>query len=151
MDDMVFLVPFDGSPLAEAALRRANEFARHADAEVVALSVVPEEASYAEERGWIDAHDHTDSEAVAQQLEARVAELAPDATFRWEVPKDTSSIASTTTDVARCIRQVAYELDVEIVFVGSENAGRVAPPVNSVGSPVSEDPAYDVFIVRHAE
>jgi hypothetical protein len=34
------------------------------------------------------------------------------------------------------------------VFVGSENAGRVSTPISSVGSPVSEDPDYDVHIVR---
>jgi hypothetical protein len=36
------------------------------------------------------------------------------------------------------------------VFIGSENAGRVSTPVCSVGAPVSEDPRYDVHIVRHA-
>jgi len=60
-------------------------------------------------------------------------------------------MASVTTDVVRTIREVAHEVDASIVFVGSENAGRVSTPVSSVGAPVSEDPGYDVHIVRHAD
>lgn len=148
---MVYLIPFDGSPLAEAALQRARDFAGDTGAEVVAISAVPAEEKYAEERGWVDHGERFDPEAVARGLEARVGELAPDASFRWEVPEHGSTMASTSTDVARTIRQVAHELDAEVVFVGSENAGRVAAPVTSVGSPVSEDPSYDVFIVRDAD
>ena len=62
-----------------------------------------------------------------------------------------SSVASVTTDVVRTVRVVAQEVDATIVFVGSENAGRVSTPVSSVGAPVSEDPRYDVHIVRHVE
>ena len=59
-------------------------------------------------------------------------------------------MASITTDVIRTIRAVAHELDVSVIFIGSENAGRVSTPVSSVGAPVSEDPGYDVYISRHA-
>lgn len=148
---MVYLVPFDGSPLAEAALQRAREVGGDTGTEIVALSVVPDEATYAADRGWIDDREPFDPETVARHLESRVGELAPGVSFRWEVPEDASTVASTTTDVARTIRQVAHALDASVVFVGSENAGRVASPVTSVGSPVSEDPSYDVFIVRHAD
>ena len=118
---MTYLVPFDGSPLAEAALARAVEFA-------AALE-----------------------EEVADRLRSQVAEIAPDATFRCEHPEDVSSVASVTTDVVRTIRVVAQEVGASIVFIGSENAGRVSTPVCSVGAPVSEDPRYDVHIVRHAD
>lgn len=148
---MVYLVPFDGSPLAAAALRRAREVAGDTATDVVVLSVVPDDATYAADRGWVDEDGRFDPGTVARRLESRAAELAPGADFRWEIPEDASTVASTTTDVARTIRQVAHELDAEVVFVGSENAGRVAAPVTSVGSPVSEDPSYDVFIVRHAD
>ena len=50
---MTLLVPFDGSDLAESALKRAREFASYRDEEVVALTVVPEDESFATERGWI--------------------------------------------------------------------------------------------------
>lgn len=148
---MVYLVPFDGSALSEAALVRAREFAEHADRQVIALSVIPADDEYARERGWADPDGTFDPASVAGRLEADVAEIAPDATFRWEETEAVSTLASTTMDVSRAIRTVAHEVEADVVFIGSENAGRVAAPVTSVGEPVSEDPAYDVFIVRHPE
>ena len=120
--------------------------------EVVALSVVPvDERDFAVERGWIDDGEAYDPDAVVDRLRSQVAEIAPDATFRCERPEDVSSVASVTTDVVRTIRVVAQEVGASIVFIGSENAGRVSTPVCSVGAPVSEDPRYDVHIVRHAD
>jgi nucleotide-binding universal stress UspA family protein len=147
---MTLLVPFDGSDLSVAALDRATEFASFMDEPVVVLSVVPaDHPEFAVERGWVDSEDAYDPERVAERLETAVAETAPDAEFRCEMPADVSSIASVTTDVVRTIREVANELDARIVFIGSENAGRVSTPVTSVGAPVSKDPGYDVHIVRH--
>lgn len=147
---MVFLVPFDGSDLSAAALERATEFASFADGDVVVLSVVPDEREYATDRGWIDAHEEFTRDLVASRLEAQARSIDPDATFRWESlstsPDPTSTVS---TDVARTIREVAAEIGAEIVFIGSENAGRVSTPLTSVGSPVSTDPRYDVHIVRH--
>ena len=149
---MTYLVPFDGSLLAEAALARAVEFAAALEEAVVALSVVPvDERDFAVERGWIDDGEAYDPDAVVDRLRSQVAEIAPDATFRCERPEDVSSVASVTTDVVRTIRVVAQEVGASIVFIGSENAGRVSTPVCSVGAPVSEDPRYDVHIVRHAD
>ena len=54
-------------------------------------------------------------------------------------------------DITRTVRRVATELDVSIIFIGTENAGRISTPVTSVGSPLSKDPQYDVHIVRHAD
>ncbi|WP_436923718.1 universal stress protein [Halosimplex amylolyticum] len=149
---MTYLVPFDGSVLAEAALERATEFAALTDEEVVALAVVPlEERDFAVERGWIDEGERYDPDEVAAALEVQVKRVAPDATFRCERPEDVSSVASITTDVVRTVRSVAQDVDAAIVFIGSENAGRVSTPVSSVGAPVSEDPRYDVHIVRHVD
>ena len=149
---MTYLVPFDGSPLAEAALERAAEFASVMDEDVLALSVVPvDEPSFAVERGWVDDESAFDPEEVAERLRSQVERLAPDATFRCEHPADVSSVASVTTDVVRTIRTVAGDVGASIIFIGSENAGRVSTPVSSVGAPVSEDPRYDVHIVRHTE
>ncbi|MBX0323802.1 universal stress protein [Halomicroarcula sp. F13] len=147
---MVLLVPFDGSDLSQAALERATEFSEYRDEDVLALVVVPDEPDYALERNWLSPNDPFDPEAIADTLRERVAEIAPEAEFRAEVPEDVSSMASITTDVVRTIRSVANDVDASIVFIGSENAGRVSSPVSSVGAPVSEDPRYDVHIVRHA-
>ncbi|WP_135362835.1 universal stress protein [Halosimplex halophilum] len=148
---MTYLVPFDGSALSEAALERATEFGDLTDTEVVALVVIPlDEREFAVERGWIDEDERYDPDDIESALEAKIRAVAPDATFRCERPEDVSSVASVTTDVVRTIRAVAEEVGAEIVFIGSENAGRVSTPVSSVGAPVSEDPRYDVHIVRHA-
>lgn len=149
---MTYLVPFDGSPLAEAALARATEFATVMDEDVLALSVVPvDERDFAVERGWIDELAEYDADAIVARLREQVATVAPHAAFRCERPEDISSVASITIDVVRTIREVAREVDADVVFIGSENAGRVSSPVSSVGAPVSEDPRYDVHIVRHTQ
>jgi nucleotide-binding universal stress UspA family protein len=147
---MTLLVPFDGTELSEAALERATEYAEFSGEDVVALTVVPDEPEYALSRNWLDPNDPFDPEGIAERFEARVADIAPEAGFRYEIPEDVSSMASITTDIIRTIRRIAHELDASVIFIGSENAGRVSSPVSSVGAPVSEDPSYDVFIIRHA-
>jgi len=147
---MVLLVPFDGSALSQTALERAVEFSEYTHEDVLVLSVVPDDAEYAAERGWINEGEPYDPATVAARFENLVAEVAPDADFRVETPEDVSSMADVTTDVVRTIREVSHEVDASIVFIGSENAGRVSTPVCSVGAPLSEDPEYDVHIVRHA-
>jgi len=149
---VTLLVPFDGSDLAEAALRRAREFASYRDEAVVALTVVPEDESFAEERGWIESGEPYDPEAVCTEFELRVAEIDDDVTFRCEHPPPSDHPTATAIDnVTQTIRRVAAELDVSIIFVGSENAGRVSMPVSSVGGPLSTDAKYDVHIVRRVE
>ena len=149
---MTLLVPFDGSDLAEAALRRAREFASYRDEAVVALTVVPEDESFAEERGWIEPGEPYDPEAVCTEFELRIAEIDDDVTFRCEHPPPSEHPTATAIDnVTQTIRSVAAELDVSIIFVGSENAGRVSMPVTSVGGPLSTDAKYDVHIVRRVE
>jgi len=147
---MTLLVPFDASALSEAALERATELADFTGENVVVLTVIPEDPEYALSRDWIGAEDPFDPEAIADRFQERVADIAPEAEFRYEIPEDVSSMASITTDVIRTIRAVAHEVDASVVVVGSENAGRVSSPVSSVGAPVSEDPDYDVYIIRHA-
>lgn len=150
---MTLLVPFDGSDLAEAALRRATEFGDAFDKEVVVLVVVPTDDAYARERGLIEEGEAFDPDLFALELRDQAREIAPDATFRSERSTDPEDepYASTTMNIVRIIRQVAGELDADIVFVGSENAARVSKPLTSVGAPVSSDPRYDVHIVRHAD
>jgi nucleotide-binding universal stress UspA family protein len=149
--NMVLLVPFDGSALAEAALARAEEFSLFTDDEIVTLSVFPDDKEFARTRGWVDEDEPYDPEAVAADLRAQSREVAPEARFRAEFlnEDEASMLATATIDITRRIREVAADERASIVFIGSENAGRVSRPVTSVGSPVSEDPRYDVHIVRH--
>jgi nucleotide-binding universal stress UspA family protein len=147
---MVLLVPFDGSSLSKTALERAAEFSEYRGEEVVVLSVIPDSVEHALDRDWLDPEETFNIEKIAEKLAEQAADTAPDARFRYEIPDDVSSMASNTTDVVRTIRTVANEEDASIIFIGSENAGRVSTPVTSVGAPVSEDPQYDVHIIRHA-
>lgn len=150
---MTLLVPFDGSPLARAALERAREFGDVLGQEVVVLAAIPDDETYARERGWIGEHEPFEPKLFALELRDQTASIAPDATFRSEQPTDPTDepFSSVTMNIVRTIRRVAGELDADIVFIGSENAGRVSKPLTSVGAPVSNDPRYDVHIVRHTE
>lgn len=148
---MVYLVPFDDSPLSRTALRRADEFASAMDEDVVALVVVPPSTEYAREKGWLDPDEHFDVDRIARGLRTRVREFAPEARVEVETTEETDYRASVTTDVVRRIREMAAQLDATVLFVGTANAGSVATPVTSVGSPVSDDPQYDVHVVRHAD
>jgi len=74
-----------------------------------------------------------------------VRSLCPDAEFRHLVV-DRYARAGT---VAKRVRRVAREAEASMVFIGSENAGRMVTTVNCVGASVAADDAYDVVIVRH--
>ncbi|MFD1633823.1 universal stress protein [Haloplanus ruber] len=143
---MTFVVPFDGSELAAAALVRAVEFGSVLDERVVAASVIPEKnAAYARERGWLESDEPFDREAVVSALHEDVASLTPNAEFRYE----TVGRHAATGTIAKRIRKLAREVDASMVFVGSENAGRLVSSLSSVGGTVAADDAYDVVIVRH--
>ena len=149
---MTVLAPFDGSQLAETALKRAATFGDSWDEDVVALTVLPEDPSFAVERGWIDDESEFDPMALRDHFAERVDDIAPEATFRCEIPEDSDVLTATAIDdVTRTVRHVAAELGVSVIFIGTENAGRISSPVTSVGSPLSKDPQYDVHIVRHAD
>ncbi len=149
--DMVLLVPYDDSSLSRTALLRARQFGSTREEPVVALVVLPEDVDYVRDRGWIDPNEPFDRDRIKRGLEVAVDRIAPAATVRVESPVGGDERASVTSDIVRTIRQVATELDPEILFIGSENAGRVATPVTSVGSPLSEDHGYDVHIVRQPD
>lgn len=147
----MLLVPYDGSALARGALQRARAFAADSDDDVLVVTVLPEDPEFARERGWITDGEPFDPDAIAERFARDVADLAPEAEFRIERPDEGGMLAATTMDVARTVRQVAHEVDADVVFIGSENAGRVSTPITSVGTPLSKDPDYDVYIVRHAD
>lgn len=149
---MTVLVPFDGSELARTALKRAETFAAARDEAVVALTVVPDDRSFAVERGWISSDEEYDVGALSREFEQTVDSICEDVRFRCETPEDGDVLTATAADdITRTIREVAGELDVSVIFIGTENAGRISTPVTSVGSPLSKDPQYDVHIVRHVD
>lgn len=143
---MTFVVPFDGSDLAEAALVRAVEFSTVLEERVVAVSVVPERNErYAREKGWLGPDEPFDRDHVVSTLHEQVTDLAPSVDFTHAfvdrfAPPGTISAA---------IRRRLVELDASMVFVGSENAGHLVTSLTSVGSSVAADEAYDVVIIRH--
>ncbi|SFG80489.1 Nucleotide-binding universal stress protein, UspA family [Halopelagius inordinatus] len=143
---MTFVVPFDGSELAEAALVRAVEFASVFEEDVVAVAVIPNRnRDYAREHGWLGPDEAFEMSSVVSKLHRRVVELCPSADFRHEVV-DRFAPAGT---IARELRRTAEEEGASMVFVGSENAGRIVSPVSSVGRNVAADDSYDVVVVRH--
>ncbi|EJN58793.1 universal stress protein [Halogranum rubrum] len=148
---MVLLVPFDGSELSRAALTRAAQYAEYTGDELVALTVIPDSPELARQRGWLDPADTFDEGVIGRKLRQQVLDIAPNATYRSELVENDDPVATTAIDVVRTIRRVAADVDASVLFLGSENAGRVSAPLASVGNPLSEDPQYDVFIVRHAD
>ncbi|QRV16075.1 universal stress protein [Haloterrigena salifodinae] len=145
---MTLLVPFDGSKLARKALEKAATFGDLLDEEVVVLTVIPDDADYARDRGWIAEGEPFDLEAIEAGIETRASEVASEATFQTERVSSDEPTATATNNVVRAIRRVAGEIGASVVFIGSENAGSVIAPQSSVGSPVANDQRYDVYVVR---
>ena len=143
---MTFIVPFDGSTLAEAALVRATEFGSLTDEAVLAVSVIPNgNRNYAQKRGWIQPDDEFDLKQICSTIHKHVTDLCPSADFRHKV---VDKYAPSGT-IANRLRRVARDEDASMVFIGSENAGRFVTSLSSVGASVGADTAYDVVIVRH--
>ena len=144
---MTFLVPYDGSELAEAALVRADEYAEALAEDVTVVSVVPESKRYAREKEWVDAGEPFEVREVIADLHRQVTGLSPEASFRSE-RVDGSATGGT---IANALRRVARDVDASVVFLGSENAGRIVVPIASVGGSVAADARYDVHLVRRRE
>lgn len=140
---MTLLVPYDGSSLSKAALIRAAQFDSVLEQGVVALTVIPRNnARYARDRGWIGPEDPFEEDAVVTALEQSVAEIVDDAEFEYRTVDRTAPFGT----VAKRIRRFADEIDATIVFLGSDNAGRMVGSL-SVGSAVTAGDGYDTMIV----
>lgn len=143
---MTLLVPFDGSELAEAALVRATEFGAVFENPVLAVSVIPKgKKKYAREQGWLGPGEEYDLQAIISALHGQVADLCPSANFRHVIVDR----YATSGVISQHLRKMAKQEDAAMVFIGSENAGRIVAGVSSVGAGVATDTAYDVVIVRH--
>lgn len=142
---MTFVIPFDGSELAEAAVMRAVEFASIFEEPVVAVSVVPRDnTAYARDKGWIGPTEPFDLEAVLATLRDQVSAISDDVAFE-SIVVDRYAPPGV---IARRIRSFASEVDATLVFIGSENAGRLITSVHSVGGGVAAGSGYDVVLVR---
>lgn len=157
---MTYMVPFDGSDLSEAALRKARVHAVALDEappdlskailgekplEVVAVSIVPDSARYARKKGWIEEGEEFRTRTVVERLHRRVTDIDPSASFRFERVGGDARAGTISSE----LRQKAEDLDAFAVVLGSENAGRIVSPITSVGDSVAADREYDVCIVRH--
>jgi len=143
---MTLVVPYDGSELSKTALVRAAQFDTVFDQGVVVVSVIPRNnASYARTKEWIGRTDSFDGEKIVDALRESAHRIAPDATFQ-DLSVGRNSPAGT---IANRIRKFARETDASIVFLGSENAGRMVGTL-SVGSSVSADRSYDTMIISRA-
>lgn len=142
---MTFVVPFDDSALAVSALRRAATMGEVLNEEVVAVSVVRKnDAAYARGKGWLASDEPFDVETVVERLRETVADVAPDAEFRHSVVRR----YATASEIAQALRAAARDVGATVVFVGSDNAGRIVSSLSSVGTNVATDTAYDVYLVR---
>ncbi|MEZ3144902.1 universal stress protein [Halobaculum sp. MBLA0143] len=144
---MTLLVPYDGSELADTATVRAASFGEILDERVLAVTVVPRDnARYARSHEWLADGEAFHLDTVAERLRRRVAEIAPTAEFRYDLV-DRNAPPGT---ISKRLRRIAADEDTSMLFVGSENAGRLTRSVASVGSGVAADAGYDVVIVRQA-
>jgi nucleotide-binding universal stress UspA family protein len=142
---MTLIVPFDGSELAAAALVRATEFGSVFEEDVLAVSVIPKgDTEYAREHDWIGQDEEFDLESVVSTLHEQVTELCPSANFRHKLIDRYAPPGS----IAKRLRKVANDENASMVFIGSENAGRLVSVVGSVGGIVATDNSYDVVIIR---
>ncbi|MGM0605521.1 MAG: universal stress protein [Halobacteriota archaeon] len=111
----------------------------------VAVTAIPNDnAEYARERGWNESDREFSLSRIVATLDEQVAELPPRVEFSYELVDRFASVAT----IRKRLRNVAAEMDASMVFVGSDNAGRVVSALGSVGASVASDDTYDVVIVR---
>jgi len=142
---MVFLVPFDGSSVSEAALARAVEHGKALDEEIVAVSFVPTGADYAERRKWIQPDEEFAAETASATLRRKIEEATDDAERTFEE----SGAHSPEDGITGRIRQVASDVDASTLFVGARNDHDGDNLVTPFGG-LAPDGDYDVHIVRSA-
>jgi len=143
---MTFVVPFDGSSAAGVALGRARDIGDAIGESVLVIAIIPAgNAAYARERGWVGPNDPFDLDAITARLRAQVHDIAPDATVEFE--RCSRSVSGNA--IAKPVRKFAKRNGASMVFVGSDDAGRLVTTLASVGGRIITDAAYDVVLVRN--
>jgi len=142
---MVFLVPYDGSSVSEAALHRAVEHGKALEEDVVAVSLIPTGSEYAERRKWIQPDEEFALDTARSELKRKIAET----TDNSERPLVESGASSAMDGASDQIRRVASEVDASVLFVGTtEDSGE--QQVKTPFGPIAQDGEYDVHLVRSA-
>jgi len=138
---MVFLVPYDGSPVSEAALDRAVEHARALEVDVLAVSFVPTGSEYAERRKWIRPEEDFAVESARAELRRKIEETTDDAERNY-----LDSGATVEDGVSEHIRRTAGDVGAETLYVGTSNddGDGLRTPFGGIAS----DADYDVHLVR---
>lgn len=140
---MVFLVPYDGSRVAQAALDRAVAHGKALGEEVVAVSFVPTGSEYAERRKWIEPDDQFAAETARSTLQRKIEE----ATDESERVLTESSASAPHDGVVDRIKRVADDIDASVLYVGTQENGESDDTLTPFGS-VSSKGSYDVHLVR---
>lgn len=143
VSDVTYLVAYDGGDRSGAALQRAAAFAGRTGAGLVVVSVLPTDDALAETYDLTEDGTY-DPEVAADRLRAAVEEVAPEAAFRTERVDAYAGKRRIAGEIAR----VAREADADVVFLGSDDPGRVVRSVARVGDAGGSD--YDVFVARSA-
>ncbi|MEF8783593.1 MAG: universal stress protein [Haloarculaceae archaeon] len=141
---MVFLVPFDGSPVSEAALDRAVEHGKALEEDVVAVSLVPTGTEYAERRKWIRPDEDFAAETASAALRRKIAETTDDAERTFSEP----GAQSPGDGLSDRIRQIARDVDASVLFVGA--GGSRDDSLQTPFGGVAAEADYDIHIVRTA-
>jgi nucleotide-binding universal stress UspA family protein len=144
---MALIVPFDGSPLSRIELVRATQFRAVLDEELLVVSVIPRDnVEYARDKGWLDAAEPFDLDAIVARLRDAVSELAPDADFQHVLVDQYATVGT----IAGRIKKFARIRGGTIVFLGSKDAGRIINAF-TVGQAIAADRSYDTYIITNED
>ncbi len=142
---MVFLVPYDGSPVSEQALDCAIEHGRAMETAVVAVSLIPTGAEYAERRKWIEPGEEFAADTARAELERKIEETTDDAERNFEDAR----AGSLGNGVAKQVRRVAEEVDASVLFVGTRTDAEDDRLLTPFGD-IEPEGGYDIHLVRPA-
>jgi len=139
---MAYLVPYDGSRVAQAALDRAVEHGEALDEQIVAVSFVPTGSEYAQRRKWIEPSEDFAADSAHQQLRQKIEETTDSAERNF----DETGASGVHDGLAERIRRVAADVDASVLFVGTNEDSEedVTTPFGSI----APDGEYDVHLVR---
>jgi nucleotide-binding universal stress UspA family protein len=143
---MNFVVPYDGSDLAQAALRRANDLGDPVGADVLAVTVIPRDPDCAREKRWLGPGESFNADDIETRIKTEARELAPGVTVQIHSVRRHIN----TGGIATRLRDVIEDVGADVVFLGCENVGRIAAPVSSIGSNVATRVGYDIYLVQSA-
>jgi nucleotide-binding universal stress UspA family protein len=140
---MVFLVPYDGSRVAQAALDCAVRHGEALDEQVVAVSFVPTGSEYAQRRKWIEPADDFAVDTAREELERKIQETVDDSERPYAEPGASAPHNGVTAD----LRQVADEVGASVLFVGTEETANGDELTTPFG-PIVSDGDYDIHLVQ---